>query len=85
MFDSYDRSIIAVIKKTTYNHVFRHTFAIDLLRAGGDVFALQTLGGWEDLALPKMYSEAIQKEHALKVHEKASPVDFLLNQRKEIE
>ena len=60
-------------------HVFRHTFAIDLLRAGGDIYALQTLGGWEDLAMPKMYSEAVQKEHALMVHEKASPVDYLLN------
>jgi site-specific recombinase XerD len=58
-------------------HVFRHTFAVNLLRAGGDIYSLQTLGGWEDLAMPKMYSQSVQQEHALKVHKKASPVDFI--------
>ena len=65
-------------------HIFRHTFAIYLLRAGGDIFTLQTLGGWEDLALPKMYSEAVQKEHALRVHEKVSPVDFIFGNRNKL-
>jgi site-specific recombinase XerD len=58
-------------------HVFRHTFAVNLLRAGGDIYSLQTLGGWEDLAMPKMYSQSVQQEHALRVHKKASPVDFI--------
>ena len=65
-------------------HVFRHTFTIDLLRAGGDFYALQTLGGWENLEIPRLYSETVQQEHALKVHEKASPVDFLVSDIHEI-
>lgn len=59
-------------------HVFRHTFSIDYLRAGGDPFTLQMLGGWADLNMPRRYSAALKQEDALKVHEKASPVEFLL-------
>lgn len=58
-------------------HVFRHTFAIRYLRAGGDPFTLQMLGGWEDLDMPRQYAAALKQEDAFKVHEKASPVQSL--------
>jgi len=62
-------------------HTFRNTFAINYLRAGGDPFTLQILGGWEDLEMPRHYSAALKAEDAFRVHEKASPADFLAAQR----
>jgi len=59
-------------------HVFRHTFAVNFLRAGGDPFSLQMTGGWTDLEMPRQYAASLRQEDALKVHEKASPVNFVL-------
>ena len=56
-------------------HTFRNTFAINYLRAGGDPFTLQILGGWEDLEMPRHYCAALKVEDAFKVHLRASPVD----------
>jgi len=61
-------------------HVFRHTFAIDYLRAGGEPYTLQMLGGWANLNMPRKYAAALKQEDALKIHEKASPVEFLLRE-----
>jgi site-specific recombinase XerC len=58
-------------------HTFRNTFAINYLRAGGDPFTLQILGGWEDLEMPRHYCAALKAEDAFKIHEKASPADKL--------
>jgi len=60
-------------------HAFRHTFAINYLRAGGDPFTLQMLGGWTDLDMPRSYAAALKQEDALKIHQKASPVEFLIH------
>jgi site-specific recombinase XerD len=58
-------------------HTFRNTFAMNYLRAGGDPFTLQILGGWEDLEMPKHYCSALKVEDAFAVHAKASPADHL--------
>jgi len=58
-------------------HTFRITFAVDFMRNGGDVFSLQTLGGWTDLEMPRHYTRALKIEDALRVHRRASPVDML--------
>jgi site-specific recombinase XerD len=58
-------------------HTLRNTFAMNYLRAGGDPFTLQILGGWTDLEMPRHYTAALTAEDALKVHRRASPVDFL--------
>jgi site-specific recombinase XerD len=58
-------------------HTFRHTFAIEFLRAGGNVFDLQTLGGWESLDMVKRYAQTLNIDDALKAHERFSPVDKL--------
>lgn len=62
-------------------HAFRHKFALEYLRAGGDPFTLQMLGGWEDLGMPRRYAAALQQEDALRIHEKASPADNLIMRR----
>ncbi len=55
-------------------HTFRHTFAIEFLRAGGNVYELQVLMGHESLEILRRYVLITQTD-AEAAHRRASPGD----------
>jgi len=59
-------------------HTFRHTAAINYLRNGGDQFTLQIMLGHSSLEMTRRYVSTLGAQDMFRVHQKASPVDCLL-------
>jgi site-specific recombinase XerD len=67
----------AGVTSTGTTHRFRHTFALNFLRADRNVFNLQYLLGHSDLDMVRRYTATMGMEDALKAHEKSSPADLM--------
>ncbi|OQA17471.1 MAG: Tyrosine recombinase XerC [Chloroflexi bacterium ADurb.Bin360] len=57
-----------------YAHRFRHTFAINYLRNGGDLLTLQAILGHRDLRMVRHYAK-VAAEDCAAVHLRVDPVD----------
>lgn len=57
-------------------HTFRHTFAVNYLRNGGDVFSLQRILGHSSLIVTRMYVNLADSDIQMQ-HRKYGPVDRL--------
>lgn len=55
-------------------HTLRHTFAVNFLRGGGNLFELQQLMGHEDLTILRRYV-ALAEADVAQAHRAASPAD----------
>lgn len=62
-------------------HTLRHTFAVEFLRQGGQVFALQLLMGHISLTVTRRYVNLAQADLAAQ-HQLASPADNLFGRRR---
>lgn len=60
--------------KNVHPHRFRHTAAVQFLRNGGNVFALQKMLGHSSLEMVRYYVE-LSQDDVKKVHKTASPAD----------
>jgi site-specific recombinase XerD len=58
-------------------HRFRHTFALNFLRADRNPFNLQYLLGHSSLEMVRHYTATLGMEDALEAHKRASPADLM--------
>lgn len=58
-------------------HTLRHTFAIQFLRGGGNLFELQRLMGHTDLTILRRYVALAESDLAA-AHRRASPIDRMI-------
>lgn len=61
-------------------HTLRHTFAIEFLRSGGDVYSLQYILGHTDLDMTKRYVAIAQADVDM-VMARSSPLDSMSRRR----
>jgi site-specific recombinase XerD len=58
-------------------HILRHTFAINFLRNGGSLAALQVMLGHSDITTTMLYLRSLGSDDMIREHLKASPMDNL--------
>ena len=56
-----------------FGHTFRHTFAVNMLRAGKDIRFLQAVLGHESLSSTEIYVRTLSQEDAIEWHKKVEP------------
>ncbi|SOC12971.1 integrase/recombinase XerD [Ureibacillus xyleni] len=66
-------------KKVTA-HVYRHTWAKNMVLNGADAFTLQKIGGWSDIRTMRRYIQMDTNDMRI-AHDNYSPANSLLNKR----
>jgi len=62
-------------------HKLRHTFAVNFLLNGGDVFTLKNILGHSTLKMTLRYLQSLNASDAVKANRKYSPLDNLENKK----
>jgi integrase/recombinase XerC len=68
---------LAGVDATKRAHVFRHTFAHEWQKAGGNVSDLMALAGWKSPAMALRYGKSAAAERARDAHKRLSPGERL--------
>lgn len=66
------------IKGPVNPHAFRHRFAIEYLKNGGDIVTLAQLGGWNDLKTIQEYYAIFDEKELSEMQDKFSPLTSLM-------
>lgn len=77
-FKKYVRK--AKLDDTITSYDLRHTFAVMFLRNGGNLFALKTIMGHQELRMTERYARFVGRD-VKSEHERASPVKQLMGKR----
>ncbi len=77
MIRKYANKADRIIKGRPSPHTFRHYFAVNYLKNGGNPFALMRILGHTDMAMTEKYIRYVDSD-LTEIHEKASPVEALI-------
>lgn len=69
----YYAELAGVIDKKVTAHVYRHTWAVNMIRNGCDPFTLQKIGGWSDMRTMRRYIQ-MDVEDMRSSHDEYSPI-----------
>jgi integrase/recombinase XerD len=76
----YYAELAGIIAEKTTAHVYRHTWAKNMILNGCDPFTLQKMGGWSDIRTMRRYIQ-MDTEELRRSHDDFSPINKMRNKR----
>lgn len=74
-FEKYGKK--AGLNKRTTPHIFRHVFAVQMVKAGTDIFTLQRLLGHNNITTTRQYIQ-LDNRHLIESHTKANIISMFI-------